>query len=50
MNKKWVRTKLVQGRLNPFLTLSDCGNYTKFLLKISLFLKATAPTGGSLAQ
>lgn len=50
MKKNWGRTKLVRGRLNPVITLSDCGNYSENLLNFSLQNSSTRPTGGEIAQ
>ena len=49
MKKNWGRTSRAWGVIKTRYVLSDWRNYTKFMLKISLFLKATAPTGGSLS-
>lgn len=46
--KKIGDGQVVQGRLNPFKTLSDCGNYTKFMLNFRLQKRATTPTGGEI--
>jgi|GEM_PF-4024356 len=48
MKKNRGRTKLVLGRLNPVITLSDCENYTAKTLKNSLQNSHTTPNNGSV--